>query len=255
MKILFACDLDNTLLYSYKHKRDGDICVETIKDKEQGFMSQKSCELLCNVVNNVLFVPVTTRSIEQYNRIHWLTNTTPQYAVSTNGAILLNNLERDCEWNKQSELFSKPAYSELQRLQKLLIEQDRFIRCRIVDEMYLFAYCKDGIDIKKCVSEYRTITKLDVISSGKKIYFFPPEINKGTAVIRLKQKFEPQLVICAGDSTIDIPMLNMADIAIVPSSYLAEQITTKEVYICNTHNFSEYVLSTILDIIKQNQGV
>ena len=93
---------------------------------------------------------------------------------------------------------------------------------------------------------------MKVISSGKKIYFFPPEINKGTAVIRLKQKFDSQLVICAGDSAIDIPMLNMADVSIVPSSYLAKQITSKEVYTCDTHNFSEYVLSTVLDIIKQN---
>ena len=33
--ILFACDLDNTLIHSYKSKREGDICIEWIKDKEQ----------------------------------------------------------------------------------------------------------------------------------------------------------------------------------------------------------------------------
>ena len=39
--ILFASDLDNTLLYSYKYKKKGDICVEFNKGKEQGFMTQK----------------------------------------------------------------------------------------------------------------------------------------------------------------------------------------------------------------------
>ena len=36
-KILFTCDLDNTLLHSYKHRQDGDVCIEILKEKEQGF--------------------------------------------------------------------------------------------------------------------------------------------------------------------------------------------------------------------------
>lgn len=36
--ILFASDLDNTLLYSYRHKQANNICVEKIVEKEQGFM-------------------------------------------------------------------------------------------------------------------------------------------------------------------------------------------------------------------------
>ena len=252
MNILFACDLDNTLLYSFKHKQDGDVCIELLKDKEQGFMSQKACALLSEVVNEVNFIPVTTRSIEQYSRIAWTKNVTPQYAATTNGAILLDRYNKDDNWFKVSESYSKPVHDEQLRLQRFLMDQNRFIRCRIVDDMYLFAYCKDGIDAKKCVSEYKSLTSLSVVSSGKKIYFFPAEINKGTAVTRLKELFNPDLVICAGDSSIDIPMLDIADVAIVPSSSLAARINSKKVYINDGSSFSEYVLETVLNIANKN---
>ena len=63
--ILFACDLDNTLIHSWKHRKDGDICVEWIDGKEQGYMSEKVCVLLRHVIGKVDFVPVTTRSVAQ----------------------------------------------------------------------------------------------------------------------------------------------------------------------------------------------
>lgn len=251
MNILFACDLDNTLLHSFKHKKDGDLCVEKINGKEQGFISGQTYNLLKDVVNKVNFVPVTTRSIEQYCRIKWLKKTIPIYAATTNGAILLKDYIKDAVWCEQSEAYSKTVYDKLVEMQNLLIFQNRFIKCRIVDEMYLFAYIKDGIDIKKAVAEYRSLTELNVVASGKKIYFFPDKINKGETVRRLREKFNPDLVICAGDSHIDIPMLNNSDMAIVPSASMAEKIINKKIYINNTDSFSEYVLKTVLKIINK----
>ena len=35
-KMLFASDLDNTLLFSRRHSRPGDVCVEMLDGKEQG---------------------------------------------------------------------------------------------------------------------------------------------------------------------------------------------------------------------------
>lgn len=36
-EILLACDLDNTLIYSYKHRVPGDSCVEWLDGQEQSF--------------------------------------------------------------------------------------------------------------------------------------------------------------------------------------------------------------------------
>ena len=70
-KILFASDLDNTLLFSWRHKTDSDQCVEHLDGKEQGFCTQQSLELLASVCEQAQFVPVTTRSVAQYQRIAW----------------------------------------------------------------------------------------------------------------------------------------------------------------------------------------
>ena len=90
-KILFACDLDNTLIHSHKRRRTGDICVEYYVDQEQSFMSPKALDLLKKISERVLFVPVTTRSINQYRRIFWTEDFLPRYAVVANGAYFLHN--------------------------------------------------------------------------------------------------------------------------------------------------------------------
>ena len=88
-KILLACDLDNTLIHSYRHKKDNDICIETINDKQQGFISPHTYEFIKNIPENITLIPVTTRSIEQYMRIQW--KKAPEYALVANGTILLKN--------------------------------------------------------------------------------------------------------------------------------------------------------------------
>ena len=76
--ILFASDLDNTLLFSHRHRQPGDRCVELLNGAEQGFFTQRTLDLLPQVVQRVQLLPVTTRSIEQYRRIRWPEETVPR---------------------------------------------------------------------------------------------------------------------------------------------------------------------------------
>ena len=88
MKI-FMSDLDNTLIYSYKHEiGEEKTCVEIYQDREVSYMTNRSCELLKAVTEEILFVPTTTRTIEQYERIH-LDVGIPKYALVCNGGVLL----------------------------------------------------------------------------------------------------------------------------------------------------------------------
>lgn len=212
-KILFACDLDNTIIRSFKKKKDGDICIEHIHEKEQGYIDQTAVKYLAELEKKLILIPVTTRSVEQYLRIKWPEDSVPGYAVTTNGALALENELMDEDWKKESEGLLKDYKEELQRILSLLEAEDDYLRCRCVDSMYVFAYCKEGVDVAAKLEYYIPKTVLNVIASGKKIYFLPPEFNKGSALKRLIKKVGPDLVICAGDSDIDIPMLEMADIA------------------------------------------
>ena len=218
MEYLFACDLDNTLIHSYKHKTDGDICIEIYNGREQSFISSRVAELLREVVKKVLFVPVTTRSIEQYQRIQWIKGTEPEYAVVSNGANLIHDDDIDFKW--KAYFFNEhiqPYTDELNQQQILLSQNPNFTICRIVDGSFLFLKCSDTIDVENVSTEIQEQTNLTVQHSGRKIYLFPPKLNKGKALLRLKKLFNPDKVFCAGDSIIDMPMLNLADIAFVPN--------------------------------------
>ena len=72
--ILFASDLDNTLLFSHRHRQPEDRCVERLNGAEQGFFTRETPDLLPQVVQRVHLLPITTRSIEQYQRIQCRTH-------------------------------------------------------------------------------------------------------------------------------------------------------------------------------------
>ncbi len=255
---LFLCDLDNTIMHSYKHRQADDICMEWINDKVQGFMSKRTIELFDKMVNSdICFVPITTRSIHQYHRLELPNNYIPSYAITTNGAFLFCDGKNDENWSNHFEADADKYKDELIELHRITSADDRYIRSRLVDDRYLFIYCKNDDEIDACVQEYKeSHPDLSIVPSNKKIYFFPPSINKGTAAETLKSKLEPQLVISAGDSEIDIPMLNVADIVIVPNDFMASKISPgKQIYICKKgERFSEYVLNTVVELIYNKKN-
>lgn len=78
-------DLDNTLIYSYKHDIGNDrINVETYQDREVSFLTGTTYENLKKLKEKLLIVPTSTRSIEQYRRIDLRIGSLP-YALVCNG--------------------------------------------------------------------------------------------------------------------------------------------------------------------------
>lgn len=243
--ILFASDLDNTLLYSRSHKRTGDLCIEQIKGEAHGFMTSLAVERLREVAQKVRLIPVTTRSVEQYRRIEWPEGTAPEFAVTTNGAVLLKNGEVDAAWRKAQDALIAPAREEIARCHARYAESPSFLRCRIVDDAYLFVYCADGIDAETTAAKCQEETSLCVEPSGRKIYFFPPKLDKGAALCGLRERFSPRKVYAAGDTAIDAPLLLAADCA-----FAAKTLPMKDAAHIRRHTgegvFAEWLLGEIL---------
>ncbi|MCM1132846.1 MAG: HAD hydrolase family protein [Ruminococcus flavefaciens] len=217
MSILFACDLDNTLVYSYKKKQDGYICVEINKGREQGFMTAHTFADFKRMAEKAVFVPVTTRSVEQYRRIVFPNGYVPEYALVSNGATLIRNGEIDGSWNLICR--SDGLRGRLEEVYNRYCSDRRFINCRIVDESYVFVYCANDIDAESTAKELADSVNLDVELSGRKIYFFPENLNKGNAVKKLNGIIGCERIISAGDSSMDVSMLNIADRAVIPSGF------------------------------------
>lgn len=245
-KILLACDLDNTMIYSHKHRKPEDICVEILKEKEQSFMTPKAYDMLKELSEKVEVVPVTTRSMEQYRRINLSSGDNVKYAITTNGAILLENDEIQQEWRAGVQKDIDDYMDEILALMPEFTDTDKFEKCRIVDESYLFVYCNPDFDIEACADYYRTKTNMEIGTTGRKLYFFPTEISKGNAVKKIKNLLEPSLLVCAGDSPIDASMLELADIAVVPHFFDVSTLSCKDIRICEENkNFAEFVLETV----------
>ena len=218
MKILFACDLDNTLIHSYKKFREGDICVEIFDGREQSFISPRALDLLKKISARIFFVPVTTRSIEQYRRIFWAENFCPRFAVVANGAFFLDGARQE---NFLREVVA--PYEEELKLQLAAADEKIFSIARIVDESFLFLKCREDFD-----AEIFFDTSLTVQRTGKKIYLFPPLLNKGEALRQLTKKFSPEKIFAAGDSEIDLPMLELADVAFGKKNICGENFSAAE---------------------------
>lgn len=242
-RILLACDLDNTLLHSHRSRRENDICVEWFEGREQSFLSPDARRLLRRAIRELRVVPVTTRSMEQYRRIQWPEECAPECAVTTNGAVLLRNGAADVEWTAASLKTAEPCRGELERLRGVLDASCG--RCRLVDGMYLFVPCGDGEQAQRRAAAYREQTSLVTAVSGRKLYFFPPGMDKGAAVRRLREEGLP--VVCAGDSVIDLPMLNAADFALVPDAGMAGRVSGPRTAVCPPgEDFARFLLEMAL---------
>ena len=248
-KILFASDLDNTLMFSHKYRGETDQCVEWLDGREQGFCTRRSLELLALVGQRTLFVPVTSRSVEQYRRIRWPSPCLPRYAVTSNGGVLLEGDREDLAWRAGSEELTAPWREELAELEARLGEVPIPKRFRMVDGLYLFAACDDQESARQLGDLFEGRTTVDVAVSGRKVYFFPPPLNKGEALRRLQERFQPDRTVCAGDSVIDVPMLRAADRAIVPGEDLMEEGPNRLVH-SGAGPFPDFVLESVLNFTR-----
>lgn len=245
--VVFHSDLDNTLIYSYKRDiGDRKKCVEIYEGREISFMTDISYALLKEIYKNVIFVPTTTRTIEQYNRID-LGIGVPEYALACNGGVLLVNGVEDEKWYQESLELVSDCQKEMQHAQALL-EQDtyRTMEVRNIKNLFLFTKSKEPVQSVEKLSAALNLSLVDVFYNGEKVYVVPKNLNKGMAVKRFRQRKQADKIIAAGDSEFDISMLKEADIAFAPKS-LTEMAFIREDVICPDDGeiFSDALLNRI----------
>ncbi len=259
--ILFNSDLDNTLIYSYKREiNEEKCCVEIYQKREVSFMSNTSIDLLHKLCQRICFVPTTTRTIEQYQRIN-LGIGIPEYALVCNGGILLVNGVIDPTWYEESLVLIKECQSELQHSIELLKKDPNCsFEIRFIEDLFVFTK-SDNPDITiEYLSGELNLTLVDIFHNGTKVYVMPQKLTKGNAILRLKDKLMANTIIAAGDSEFDISMLNVADIALAPKQLMAniymKYNNSKNANIIvheGEELFSNVILKYIMQYISKNE--
>ena len=248
--IVFASDLDNTLIFSYKKRQqcqNPTICVETKEGKELSFMTKKAYDKLQAVASSLIFVPITTRSVEQYERITFFEKKYPQYALTTNGGILLYENQIEKNWLFETKQMIESSEKELEKAKEIL-KKDMAIcfEIRKVDDIFIYTKSMEPEKTAKILSQQLDLEKVFVDTNGEKIYVFPKILSKGLAIKRLKNFLQCDTIFSAGDSGFDISMLEEADISYWSGK---EKVMMKKgichVYQQNVTNFAEYILTEI----------
>lgn len=265
--ILFASDLDNTLIYSYKREIGKKVLVETMGEKELSFMTENTWRLLKELPPHMMFVPVSTRSEEQYKRICF-PGGQPEYALVCNGGILLHKGERDRAWYESSLNIKKQGILELEQGKRIMEGHiHRKLDVREVGGLFLFTKSSEPEQLAGELSERLDGKKVKAFTNGEKVYLLPAGLDKGTGLKRLKEKLKPELTVCAGDSEFDLPMLREGDKGIMPSclsSFIFQKGTEEEktdmalgengkYLIVRDSIFSDKVIEYLL-YVKNSQG-
>ena len=247
----FSTDLDNTMIFSYKHDIGEDkICAEIYEGREISFMTPKTLKYLQQVQEKILVVPITTRTREQYERINLGVKPFP-YALVCNGGILLENGEECQEWYEESLALIEKAKEQLKLGEEILAKDPNLILdVRNIRQLFLYTKSQEPELTMACLEKELDLSLVEVLNNGQKVYVVPKSMNKGLALKRLQKREGFTYTISAGDSLFDVPMLEQADFSIAPKQ-LAD---TWEDLDCSRVMeqkgiFSEYVLEQVISCL------
>ena len=228
--LLFASDLDQTLIYSHRSLINQEINQEILPVEWSGervisFMTPSALSALEEISQRALFVPVTTRTKLQYQRINFLGyHITHQYAVTSNGGKIFSEGREDEDWAQ----YILAGRDMCMAAQDLIHKFDEIAHPswvikdsgKLADN--LFYYCL--IDREKIPLTELAAFKLwasnnqwELSVQGRKLYLVPRNVNKKSAVQYIKDKEGMSRVVAAGDSLLDLDMLKAADLALAPA--------------------------------------
>jgi len=256
--MMFGCDLDGTLIYSYrsfgKDKIDSPIrCIETNKGKELSFMTEKAITLLHELSEKMMFIPVTTRTSEQYNRISLFKDEIrPTYAVVCNGGVILKDGQIDQDWQEYIRTKISNNTISIADIKRKIEETSDAIwveSIRVVDRFFICLIIKPDstpINILDEYSMWAEENNLLFSIQGRRVYFIPSFINKWDAVQYIAEKEDKKTVFAAGDSLLDVDLVEKSAFGLIPRH---GSVAAKHAHLGLTQNKGALAAEEIIEII------
>ncbi len=127
MPVIVASDLDRTLIYSAAAlaltmpdaRAPRLLCVE-VHESPLSYLTETAAQLLTELGDEALFVPTTTRTRKQYQRIN-LPGPPPTYAICANGGHLLVDGVSDRDWHARVQARLADECAPLSEIQDHLL--------------------------------------------------------------------------------------------------------------------------------------
>lgn len=230
-KIGFFSDLDQTLIYSTRSAKldpitpnfNGLVVVETNAGIPSSFMTLEAVTDLAKISKIGHFIPMTTRTVSQYQRIGF-PNSDVEYASTSNGAVILRNGTEDIEWRKSIKSQLDNTIEPIEAVYNFWttkVQNYTWVQeVRKADNLFIYFKVDRTIMPDSFIDEIQEKAQewnYEVSVQGKKIYFIPIFFTKALAVKEISERLGVETIICAGDSNLDKGMLQIAKYAIRPA--------------------------------------
>ncbi|MGQ0845026.1 MAG: HAD family hydrolase [Sporichthyaceae bacterium] len=229
---IVAVDLDRTLIYSAAalglpvgpslQTPPRLVVAEIYEGRPISFLTTRAVGLLEELRAVAEFVPCTTRTIAQYERVQ-LVEGVPSYAITTNGGrILLEG--RECpDWTASVAATVAAGSAPLPEIAEHLakIADPLWIRANKVAED-LFCYLLVNRDelppaFVSDLTEWCAAAGWEVSLQGRKLYVVPRALTKGAAAAEIVRRTGAKALFAAGDALLDAPLLEAADLGVRPA--------------------------------------
>ncbi|GHF43531.1 HAD family hydrolase [Streptomyces morookaense] len=221
--VLVASDLDRTLIYSEAALGLADstsplLCVETYRDRPLSYMTHTAAGLLAGVARTAVFVPTTTRTREQYERVR-LPGPAPRFAVCANGGQPLVDGEPDAGWHAAVRRRLAAECATLAEVRTRLLrtaDPAWLLKERVAEDLFAYLVVERGQLPDAWVAdlaEWAAPRGWTVSLQGRKLYAVPEPLTKSAAVAEVARRTGAARVLAAGDSLLDADLLLAADLA------------------------------------------
>lgn len=258
--MIYFSDLDRTIICSKKliKENENPICIEYVDDKEISYISQDIINKIDTLNSSKIFIPTTTRSIEQFKRINFKKfGIDFRYAITSNGACILKDGEILNSWNEQIDLLKENCT----RLDKLINDyKDIFSKdiepyinkFRIVEDNFFYIVLnKDITNINFLNNFIQHLEKngWTYFKNCSKVYFLPIGMTKENAIkFLIENEFKSSTFNALGDSNMDAGMLSMATKAYIPKhGDISSTFKHDNLYVSN--NIGLEGINEILEVI------
>jgi hydroxymethylpyrimidine pyrophosphatase-like HAD family hydrolase len=228
--VMVACDLDRTLIYSANSmdlqcsdsSAPAMVVAEVYEGAPLSFMTRAAWNVLERLVHNAIFVPVTTRTVQQFRRVN-IPGRDKGYAVTTNGAVLLHDGVPDPAWTKFIQDSVKANCAPLQEVHDHLLgpaKPPAILRGRVAEDTFVYSIVNReelSFDYLEELSEWCQERGWTTSLQGRKLYCVPSPVTKEAALAEIRRRQPVGVLVAAGDSRLDAGMLQLADVATRPA--------------------------------------
>ncbi len=230
MTLMIATDLDRTLIYSASaldlqmsdEHAPALVSVEILDGRPQSYTPLTAVRRLEMLSAVATLVPLTTRTIAQFDRVHF-PGTVPKYAITSNGGHILLDGVSDPGWHASvvsSILRCDAGLAEVKAELRRRTHGSWALKRRVGDDLFCYLVADLATipaDFVPSWTDWCEARGWRVSVQGRKIYAIPEPLRKERAMLAVGERVGADRIIAAGDGALDAGFLKTADAGIRPA--------------------------------------